>query len=340
MRFRFIGDFISSSRKPLVEEKTVKGNPALSLNFGVRNGNDTAFVEAFGSKQDTIAVYKNRERTEISWEERKDPDVIKDISLKYIINMGTREEFVSQYDQIERLREILTDYSGRICVTGDVRRRFYNGKWYDSYSVRNVYLPKEDEKNGLNITAEIIFNKDSVDRTDYEKGKTLTVNGYTEQYIDKENPKALVPTTFTMSVSRLDSTNPKHALAIKVREMLLFVKGKDYYKMGWECVLKNGAEEVEFSEADLTDIQKMLIEAGECTLEDCRPTGQIFGERKTELRLKKPMARAPYDNGNVEYGTEDEVEDMIYHPPVSIASSSSVEDDLLNAVEDVNDLFA
>ncbi len=47
------------------------------------------------------------------------------------------------------------------------------------------------------------------------------VNGYIEQYMDKEHPRALVSQTFVLNTSRLDRSNPEHLRAIQFREHYL-----------------------------------------------------------------------------------------------------------------------
>lgn len=87
--------------------------------------------------------------------------------------------------------------------------------------------------------------------------------------------------------------------------------------MNWAIGVVNGAEEKEFDESCLTDIQREFIEAGLNKLEDFKPRGNIYGEKVHELRLIKPLVKDEFKDCKTAADsdmTAREFEDMIYSP--------------------------
>lgn len=81
------------------------------------------------------------------------------------------------------------------------------------------------------------------------------------------------------------------------------------------CRYQNGAEQVEFDESMLTEIQKMAIELGDATLDDFRPRSNVYGNRVTLYKLVKFNLTGDYADGVQEVMTTSELEDCTYMPP-------------------------
>jgi hypothetical protein len=92
--------------------------------------------------------------------------------------------------------------------------------------------------------------------------------------------------------------------------------------MKWTYTLKNGQEQIEFDESQLTPMQKRALRTGDGTLESMRPTSRIYGERISELRLYAPTLRDEFRDGPIDFGDTNEVEDLIYKPSVQLDVSA------------------
>lgn len=342
MRFSFCGNFGLIKDKPLVEEGTSRnGKPYAKIKFGVNSGSDRAYVEAFAGVQDEIKITDRQgNKLDIAWEDRLNPDIVSNSTRVYVCNFGERKTFLSQYDQISYLSTVLAWYKGKIIVTGYMNKSYYEGKWYDNYTIQNVYAANDADKPRLLVSGNIIFNRDSLDNSAYKSSGIMTVTGYTEQYMDKDHPNALVPQTCVLNISKLNREDPAQDKAVKLRETFLIPKSKGWTHSSWEFILKNGQEEIEFDESQLTDLQKLALETGQYTLDDFKPTKRIYGEKITQLRMYRPMLRDEFVGGPVPYGDDATVEALIYRPGV-VKSVETVDDGILGlGSSDVDDLFA
>ena len=293
MQIQFCGEFTALKGKPLMEEGVdPNGRPYRKIQFGVQAGYSCAFVEAYASAAGT--------------------DKRSASARSYVCDLDGRRTFDNQYDQIGYLAEALPG-TGRIVVTGKLKKSYHGGRWYDNYQIRNVYAATEADKTRLLLAGGIIFNRDSIDDSHYEQDGILMVNGYIEQYMDKEHPRALVSQTFVLNTSRLDRSNPEHLSAIQFREHYLEPIPAGWTKSSWEISLRRRREELPFDVSQLTPVQRMAFESGEYTLDDLKPTkkGSIWA---TQMLLFRPIVKDEYVSGPVFYGDDAAVEPMIYHP--------------------------
>lgn len=344
MRFSFCGNFQLIKDKPLMEEGIGKNKkPYVKLKFIVNTGSDYVFVDAFATEQEELHLTdRDGNKYDVPWADRFDSDMMSRSVHNFVVGgFGDRQTFLSQYDQIKHLGEVLADYKGKLIVTGRTNKSYYNGRWYDNYTIQNVYAAAESDKPRLYIQGDIIYNKDCVDVSTYERDQILSVNGYVEQYIDKDHPNALVPQVFIFNASKVNKDDPKQKAALEFREACLIPKSKTkWYKMRWEILLKNGQEEIEWDESQLTDFQKAAYKTGMWDLDDFKPTKKVYGERITELRLVRPVIRDDFLNGPLEFGDDESVEPLIYRPGQVITPEKTKELDIFGQdTSDLDDLF-
>ena len=309
-RFKFTGTASlpkAESKKPFCKVFTKDGVEMVSMNLGVQESkNNMGFVECFGSvpKNGKILTYDtDGSKIEVEWGNRFDSDVVKSVgfSRKFIVDLGEdfggRKEFISKYDAILFLKDNLPNYKGKICVTGQMQKQWYKDKYYDKFQFQNVYAVDEEHKSRLSITADIYYDKDKVDSSDWKSEKKIYVDGYIQQYISKEEGVKFVPQRFVFNATKYDENNEKHKKLLDYKLKYVKCDKKKLQHLLWECVVLNGTEEVEFDEKCLTPAQKEQIELGVRTLDDFRPTGSIYGERIVEYRLFEPSL--------IEYSNED-----------------------------------
>lgn len=323
-RFNFTGTISfpkKDAKRPFVKEMEKDGRKMLSMNFGIKESDhNMGFVEAFDGEQKTIkTMNSDNEKIEISWNDRFDEDVVLSVASykKTTVDLGEefggRHKFITMYDAIEYLKENLPKYNGKVTVTGQMVKEPYKGKYYDKFKFQSVYAVADDKKNRLLVTADVYYNKDSVDKADWKSEKKILIDGYIPQYINKDEGTKFIPQQFVFNASKYDENNEKHKKLLDCKLKYINITKKNMMHILWECVLLNGTETVEFDESQLTKAQREQIELGIRTLDDFRPAGSIFGERITEYRLFDPKLVGDFADGLVDSEmTPSEFEDEIY----------------------------
>ena len=307
------------------DEKTKETKKMLSMTFGIKETDmNMAFVEAFDSQQKVIKTMDvDNEKMDVDWDDRFDEDIIEKVAnyRKYIVDLGDehggRQEFITAYDMIEHLREYLPNYDGRVVVTGQFTRDWYAKKktYFSKFRIQNVFAAPEERKNRLLLTMDLFYNKSSLDDSDFDENKKMTLDCYIEQYINKDEGRKYVPIQVVFSGAKYDLENEKHKKLFDYKMKYIKVKNKNMVHIPWEIVLLRGAEEAEFDESMLTDSQREQVELGIKSVDDFRPKGNIYGDRIDEFRLFEPKLEGDYADGVLECDdTADEFEEKIFVP--------------------------
>lgn len=307
------------------DEKTKETKKMLSMTFGIKETDmNMAFVEAFDSQQKVIKTMDvDNEKIDVDWDDRFDEDIIEKVAnyRKYIVDLGDehggRQEFITAYDMIEHLREHLPNYDGRVVVTGQFTRDWYAKKktYFSKFRIQNVFAAPEERKNRLLLTMDLFYNKSSLDDSDFDENKKMTLDCYIEQYINKDEGRKYVPIQVVFSGAKYDLENEKHKKLFDYKMKYIKVKNKNMVHIPWEIVLLRGAEEAEFDESMLTDSQREQVELGIKSVDDFRPKGNIYGDRIDEFRLFEPKLEGDYADGVLECDdTADEFEEKIFVP--------------------------
>lgn len=307
------------------DEKTKETKKMLSMTFGIKETDmNMAFVEAFDSQQKVIKTMDvDNEKMDVDWDDRFDEDIIEKVAnyRKYIVDLGDehggRQEFITAYDMIEHLREHLPNYDGRVVVTGQFTRDWYAKKktYFSKFRIQNVFAAPEERKNRLLLIMDLFYNKNSLDDSDFDENKKMTLDCYIEQYINKDEGRKYVPIQVVFSGAKYDLENEKHKKLFDYKMKYIKVKNKNMVHIPWEIVLLRGAEEAEFDESMLTDSQREQVELGIKSVDDFRPKGNIYGDRIDEFRLFEPKLEGDYADGVLECDdTADEFEEKIFVP--------------------------
>ena len=336
--FMLIGEAKVNDYTYKLDEKSEKSDWVYnSLNLGVYCGETCGTVYAelmggYGAERDNV-VYVHGKDSEgkddfddkftIDWDDRFDEEVVKTVASykKTDVDLGEelggRKEFITLYDAIEYIRENLPKYTGKVTVIGQMVKEFYNGKYYDKFKLQSLYAVPDDRKNRLLITSDIYYNKNCVDKSDYKSDKVIYVDGYIQQYINKDEGTKYIPQRFVFNASKYDPENEKHQKLLNYKLKYIDINDKNMQHMIWEVVMINGAEEVEFDESQLTKAQREQFELGIRTLDDFKPKGAILGGRVNEYRLFDPKLTGDFADGLVDTEMkESEFEEMVYAPAI------------------------
>ena len=344
MRFSFTGNINLNgleTKNPYHRTgKTSSGKAYESFNLSVvAEKNNRGYAEVFGMVQDTIKTMDtDNNKVEISWDDRNDPDVMKSIAgfKKHIVKIGDeRKEFISDYDFVQYLAKNVDELKDkRVTVTGQTSVNIYNGKMSYRFTIQNIYEANEDTKNQLRVITPYYFNKNSFDFSDWNSEHKIIINGYVSSYIDKDSGNKYTPLTTVLDCSKIDWENEKHVKLVNYKLKMLGcelsddkpkckLKGNNFYSIATVLAYQNGAEQVDFSEDMLTDTQKELIELGVKTLDDFKPSGNVYGNRVQIYKVVDFDIRGDYEDGIVNTDmSESEFEDETYVP----TQSESVED--------------
>lgn len=340
-RFKFYGELLIPKNREKFFKKWNGGSNGktemASIGFSVKEGQNIGFVQSFGLKSEMIRTKDTENKNiEVPWEDRFNPDVISMVAnyRKYRVNLGDElggeKDFITEYDMIQYLAEMLPQYSGMVYISGTYEKNTAKDDYPDKFRINSVFAVADTVKPKLTLTFDFFYNKDSVDTASLNDDKKIYVNGYVAQYINKDLGVRYCPQTAVLSAEKYDMDNEKHLKQWNYKKSYLekLAKNKMYHLL-WECRLVNGAEEVEFDESQLTDQQKMQIEFGVRTLEDFKPKGNIYGSVVREVRLFEPILQSGFENGILTCDeTIDEFEEKIF-----VRGATEKLDDILNAAK-------
>lgn len=361
MRFNFVGKVEANSLDSKVPYfKKIEGYDGYSLNLAcVASNSNRAFLEMSGFKNDTLKVYDAEGKEfEVAWNDRFDEASLKKASSgsKRVISFldGTRIEYLSDYDFIKHVNEIIDQVKDkRFVVTGRVRKNVYKGKITDRFIIQSMFEIAEDDerKNQLRVYGEFFFNKDSIDQADFAKERKLYINGWTRENVDKEHKNVYVAKQIIMDCSKIDFNNEKHVARLNYelkqigcaldgdKVVTKLKKGKTY-SINAMLSFKNGAAEIEFDESQLTENQKESISLGINTIDDFKPKGAIYGERITSFFFKSWDLRDKYADGCIVEDIED-FDASIYTASEDVVSKKDFENAMNppESDEESDDLF-
>jgi len=228
-----------------------------------------------------------------------------------------RYEFLHTLDAVEFIEKNGEKLKGKkFRAKGNVEVSYWNGKFYTNYKIQSLELVDEETPNKLSAFVDLYFTKDVADKSAFKSEKTITYNTYILGYDGQHKKDVFFPYETVFNGSNYDWENPKHKAHYNILDKFMTVKGKEVYHLPFHVKIVSGAEEKEFSEDDLTEEQKIMIEAGFNTLDDFKGK-RVFGDRVNEVRLIKPEIKDLEDKGNFSSGaveTAFELDDLDYTP--------------------------
>lgn len=335
-----------------------------SIKFGVKEGGrNVGYVTLTGFEMDDIRTYDTEgNQLIIDWADRMQPEVARNVSFsrRYKVNLGKdydEQTFVTQYDMVEYLADVLPNYPDMVRVTGTWEKNPYKGRISDRFVIQNVYGVTPDTVPKLELTMEAFYNGDCVN-TQKSDGK-IYLDCYIRQYLGQNgyvffHQNAILCNTayeFESEVRTDDfvvrNVNPKHVALWEFKKSFLEgLSKKKMYRMAWNCRYINGAEEVSFDESMLTATQKAAIEVGLATLDDYKPKGDLYGSKIQEVRLASPKLTGDYAEGVVE--CDEKVDDILSQVfsfeeeeslEAAVAKEEKAVEKTVTIPEDEDDLF-
>jgi len=364
MRFNFTGKIEANKLEAKVPFfKKIDNYDGYTLNLTcIAAPNNRAYCEVTSFKYDQIKYYdSNNVENEIDWEDRFKEEHLKKATNKTVITFidKSRYEFLSAYDFILFAKDNIDKINGkRFTITGRVRKNEYKGKITDRFEIQHMYELEENDtkKNQLRVSGDFYFNKESIDSADWKKEKKIYINGWTKENLDKDHKGVYISKQVIFDCHKADLDNEIHFEKINFqfkqiglamdedKEIVSKLKKNKYYQIGITLSYSNGNEEVEFDESQLTDNQKQMIKLGLAELNDFRPKGNIYGDRKITFNYKGFNLIGDYADGMIV------LDDPDFESHIYIPSAQENFEDMMNPPEntenkkedsnnDLDDLF-
>lgn len=231
-----------------------------------------------------------------------------------------RKEFIHTYDAIQYFLSKLEENKGRkFRVKGNIEKSYWNGKFYTNFVPSTIELVSDEFINKLSLSLDLFFTKGAIDETDFSKEKVIRFDTYILSRDNSHKKDVFFPQQTVLNASKLDLDNPAHTGRVElIKKMLNGKSNKEVYHMQFEAKYFRGADEVEFTEKDLTPLQRECVELGINTLDDFKPKGGLLGDVIEEYRLTKPVIKKVNDSNDFTEGLVKsevfEVDDLQYTP--------------------------
>lgn len=155
---------------------------------------------------------------------------------------------------------------------------------YKSYVAQRIYKASPETEPSSIVNMDFFFNKDALDKSDWEESKVATVSGY-QRYYHNDKQRGISGEFACETGFKINSSYPK-AEALMKKMSKGFSEDKPFKKMTVKLIAVDGAQREEIKYEDLTDDQKEDIELGLATLEDYQKAlGTAYGDTVREYVL-------------------------------------------------------
>lgn len=231
-----------------------------------------------------------------------------------------RYEFLHELDALEFIEKLADKLDGkRLKIKGEVSPSYWNGNFRFDYKVKTIEIPGDEEVNGLKLDLDLYFNKDVINDSLFKSKKLYSYDTHILAYDSQTKKEQFFPLTTVLDASKYDLDNPKHQGHINIVNKFFDTKKKELaYQLPYSAKLVSGAEIVEFSEKDLTEDQKFLIDSGFASLNDFKPAGgNSFGDKVEQIRLLFPKIKNLGDGLDFTKGAKEtlfKATELVYKP--------------------------
>ena len=236
----------------------------------------------------------------------QDKEKLSKYRSKYKEETVNRHEFIHVYDAIQFLSSELSKYDNyKFRITGNLEINEWNGKYYRKYIPSIIEIVPSDARSKLRVTADIFFDKNSLDEAGFKKDKKLYINGYLKSRDNNAKSDRFFPQQFIIDAAKFDFDNLTQVALFDLFKNNFKVKGKTFHHLQHEVAVYRGAEKIDFTFEQLTDAQKTMVECGLAELEDYAPKDGLLGENIDQLKIIKPILKKINDDNDFTEGAVD-----------------------------------
>lgn len=249
----------------------------------------------------------------IDWEDRFDEDYLKDLGRLCFIEIGVEKDkdgnvviqrFLSQYDAIKYLDEVLTD-DMKIKVFGQLQYRSYMDQVQVRKNINRIYLAKDDEEKNAEFTQTVLINKHSIGKVDNKKC-SYPITGYILEKFKEYNGNDLteggkvrggkfVPLFKGFEYAFNPDDDPEKIK--KIIDILFKVK-KGITQITYRGNFVEGGAVINTTYGDLPEDIRNLVDIGVYTLDDALATSVENKGKECRMLLKQPLIRMVGDEGS------------------------------------------
>lgn len=303
------------------EQKSKSGYIYKRANFPVQTGEGrSTYVGLMGGFFPDNKVLKrynknSNEMFEIAWEDRKNEQIIEQVSPSALITVRVEHEdpeddssklitkqFISEMDAIDYLRDKL--HNGEdVYIGGQVDYSYYNDKVQRQLNIHTIALNEPYIKDGEQQPAHThdailrqtyLLDDSSVSKrfkSELEKNHETVISAWVPQYVSKIDGREIkavrpLPQTFVIQADGSDEDLERQT---KLVEKFIKVPSRDFVRqMGVEATIADGFETVQ-GEVELTDELKELIDLGIMKKEDIEQQMTVTGSSVRKLIFRLPL---------------------------------------------------
>ena len=245
-----------------------------------------------------------------------------DIPKAYEESKAKRMEYISEYDFIDSLKEIIegSAYADKLFrITGSAEYSYseQTQQWYENYVPNKVYLSSASEPSST-ANFKLMFSSDSWDELSRDELNKIFIKGWHREYINTQTRKG----QFNVPVSVVVYTKDVKEKKIDLIKKKFDVTGDKVYELSITVDMLNGSQRTKITEEDLTEEERDELECGLLSWSDIyRSHGNaVFGDRVKEFRFNK------YAENKAPQETAFTVDDM-QMPPLEEKEESLFDDD-------------
>lgn len=284
-----------------------------SLNLGIDCGEKygtiyTNLMGGYATDRDNFLYVINKDengnpdyeggQAQIHWDDRKKPDVLKEIADSQFITVGLEkktdgktfyEKFLSPYDAIEYISEHLTD--GMVVrVRGNIKYSMYQGRTQIQKNITSIALSTlTPDKYSATFKQSVLIDSDSANLSDFDEDKgTLPVSVRVLDYLKELNGEEIrgqYPFYLDMEYAFPNASNKEQCKTI-FNSLFKVKKGITQINFDGEFV-ESGATVLPKLE-DLDEEILSAIEMGLFTEEEALQKCATNGAREKRMILLKP----------------------------------------------------
>lgn len=349
-RFVFTGKLKTSRSTFKIDSDSANGFHFNSADLAIDCGNGVVYARMFGGYSNTgdSVIYLRGKKEgpngpmddyentlSVKFSERMLPEVIEAAGpgnfttvglVKGVDGKPQKERFISQYDAISRLNDILNAIPEEnrddltVRVYGDIEYQYYKGKVRSTNSVKGISVSEaSEERFGALIEQTGFFKADDMLRPgEIEEGSTFCM--HVPQYINKVNGdviKSVIPLPIKLGVKM---PNPNYNLLFNSVS-----KSNGYTKATIIGSLSASGPVENTEDIQMTDTLRQLVESGAISIEDIPPKTAGDGGYTIETRFEKIRI----------YTNADGLQDIMLEPSAyTFEEIDNVYDDFIKRVGD------
>ena len=315
--FNLVGKAVINDHTFKIDERSEKSAWIYnSLNLGVDCGENfgTVYAEMMGGYSDERenVIYAHgkdkdgnddfKNRIEVAWEDRFNPDVLEQIGDLCFVTVGLEKtdkgktyykKFLSNYDAIAYVREHIEN-GMVIRVRGSLKYSVYQENTQVRKTITSIALSGADDesKYAAHFTQTILLDKDSANLKDIDKEKgVLYVNARVLDYVKEMNGVDISGQYPFAKTFEYEFPNLKNGDDCKKKYNTLFKVKKGITQITFDGdFIENGAM-VTLTLNDLPDEIKELVECGVFTEEQAIARCSSNNSKERRMVLRFPHVR-------------------------------------------------